>query len=517
MTPKQPTSQIIFQRDGGILVTPGANRADIAASVRVCAQLEAITAGSYLFRLSPVAIWGSAARGLDAQTILDRLDRHAVSPVPAQIAASVAKHLARYGAIWIEQAAPGVFILRSRDPTILNQFDLADGSRISRHELGHLKLRLASSGWPVVDRVQAEAQQPVELGWQPGIELRPYQREAVEEHARAGNGLVLLPCGAGKTMVGVGVAVNASASTLVFVPSREVASQWRNAFLETTTVDPGDVTVATGADLPAPITIATYHAASAGRVGAAVAARSWGLTIYDEVQSLPADVFRSVAAISTGQRLGLSATLVREDGREAEIFAMVGPVIVDIPWVELERDGWIAPARCYEVRIPEAGSVRDRARYKHAVIERIIANHGGRPVLIVGTNVQSLTSIATRFGLPILTGQDGPERRAEVFQAFREGAISKLVVSRIGSVGLDLPSAEVMIQVNGNFGSRQEEAQRLGRLLRPGSGRPVHFYSLVSLGTREPEYGRRRQRFLVDQGYEYEIMDAAELPRVVRA
>ncbi|CAN5722627.1 DEAD/DEAH box helicase [soil metagenome] len=513
VTVRHSDSEIIFQRDGQMLVTPGANRADVASAVRLCAQLETITAGSYLFRLSPVAIWGSTARGLDAQTILERLNRHASSPVPAQVGALVAQHAGRFGAIWIERGSGGESVLRSREPSILAQLGLQDGCALPHRELGSVKVRLAAAGWPVVDQTDRNSLDQIRIGWKPGVALRPYQRDAVEAHRRAGHGLVLLPCGAGKTMVGVGAAVEAAEPTLVLAPSREIASQWRRAFLSSTTVDPKEVSIVTGNDQPTQFTITTYQSASSGRVGSAIASRAWGLAIYDEVQSLPANVFRTVSAISAVRRLGLSATLVREDGREAEVFAMVGPAVFDLPWIELEREGWIAPALCYEVRIPRADTARDRGRYKHAVIQRIIERHNESPVLIVGSNVQSLTAIANRFDLPILTGKDSTDRREEVFQAFRSGEISRLVVSRIGSVGLDLPSAEVMIQVNGNFGSRQEEAQRLGRLLRPGDGRPVHFYTLVSLGTREPEYARHRQRFLVDQGYEYEIWDAADLPR----
>jgi DNA excision repair protein ERCC-3 len=237
------------------------------------------------------------------------------------------------------------------------------------------------------------------------------------------------------------------------------------------------------------------------------------MVIFDEVQSLPADVFRLVSAISAPRRLGLSATLVREDGREGEVFAMVGPAIFDIPWVELEHEGWIAPARCREVRIPAAAASTDRLRYKQAVVERLLHVHRSEPTLVVGSNVASLRATAQRFGLPLITGKTEPARREMMYEAFRAGEMTALALSRVGSVGLDLPTASVMIQISGTYGSRQEEAQRLGRLLRPAGEKVASFYSLVSLGTNEEEYARRRQRFLVDQGYEYEIVDAADLPR----
>ncbi len=510
------TSEIVFQRNGKLLVTPGENRPEVSAAVRLCAQLEAISAGSYLFQLSNVAIWGSAARGLGAEAILGSLELHAATPVPAPTASQIFQNYDQFGSIWIEREASGSARILARDPTTLTSLGITLGAELSNAELATMKLRLATAGWPVVDRSECDSGDDFRVGLSPGTSLRRYQAEAVEAHLTARNGLVLLPCGAGKTVVGVGAICAASASTLILTPSREIALQWERTILGMTSAERSDIaTLPT--ETPGRITISTYQAASRGRIQPALVARPWGLVIYDEVQSLPANVFRTVSAISAARRLGLSATLVREDGREAEIFAMVGPVIYDLPWVELEREGWIAPARCFEVRIPPAESTRERSRFKHAVVERLVASNEGRPMLIVGSHVASLAAIAKRFDFPLLTGKDGPSRRSELFEAFRRGDISRLAVSRIGSIGLDLPSAEVMIQVNGNFGSRQEEAQRLGRLLRPGNGKTVDFFSLVSLGTRETEYARRRQRFLVDQGYEYGIVDAADLPRVDRA
>ncbi len=508
------SSQIVFQRDGKILVTPGPNRADVAACTRLCGQLEAITAGSYRFALSPVAIWGAAARGLSAAALLDQLEQHSYGPMPGPVAARIAELHHRYGLIWIERAGVQARI-HARDVSLLHQCGVTPGQTIGRAQEVEIKRTLAAHGWPVVDDGSVDQLGELSVELKSEVQLRPYQRAAVEAHMQARNGLILLPCGAGKTIVGVGVIAAARAPTLILVPSREIAAQWERTLLDSTTINAKDV-----ATLPRSVTrsvtITTYQSASRGQIQTALASAAWGLVIYDEVQSLPAEVFRTVSAFSATRRLGLSATLVREDGREAEIFAMVGPVVFDLPWVELERDGWLAPARCYEVRIPAASSGRDRTIYKTAVVERLLERSGERPTLVVGSQLDALANAAGRLNLPLLTGKDGPERRAATFDAFRRGEITRLAVSRIGSTGLDLPTAEVMIQINGNFGSRQEEAQRLGRLLRPGNGQAVDFYTLVSLGTRESEYAQRRQRFLVDQGYEYEILDAAELPRVER-
>ena len=508
-------SEIVFQRNGKILVTPGGRRPEIAAAVRLVAQLETIVAGSYLFVLSPVAVWGSAARGIEAAELLQRLERYASTPIPAPIASRILELHHRYGAIWIDRDAEEQWVIRARDATTLDGLGVGVTADqvLSSQEVTRLRRDAAARGWPIIERGRAMETRSLSVDLRADTELRPYQQEAVEAHCAAGSGLVLLPCGAGKTMVGVGVLSAAATSTLIVTPSREIARQWYETILDHTTLAPDEVSTSPVRTI-SPVTITTYQAATTGRIAPALQTEPWGLVIFDEVQSLPADVFRRVSGIGADRRLGLSATLVREDGREAEVFAMVGPVVYDVPWIELEHEGWIAPARCYEVRIPKAPSATERARYKHAVIERILGANPDRPTLVVGTAVPALERAARQFGLPLLTGRDNQERRTEVFDAFRSGEIRRLAISRIGSVGLDLPDTQIAIQLNGNFGSRQEEAQRLGRLLRPGNGETVHFYSLVSEGTREPEYARRRQRFLVDQGYEYEILDAADIPRV---
>jgi DNA excision repair protein ERCC-3 len=239
----------------------------------------------------------------------------------------------------------------------------------------------------------------------------------------------------------------------------------------------------------------------------------WGLVIYDEVQTLPADVFRLAAAFQTARRLGLTATLVREDGKQQEVFALVGPAVYQLPWTDLERMGWIAPARCAEVRTPPTISPVEVNRYKLAVVQRLLALHEGQPTLIVGTKLDILKAASIRFNIPMLSGKSASSHRDETFQAFREGKIDRLILSRIGSLGIDLPSAEVLIQLNGMFGSRQEEAQRLGRVLRPRPGKVAQFYSVVAEGSPERRYAEKRQLYLVEQGYSYDLIQPSELPR----
>lgn len=512
-------SQLIIQRDLSMVVTPGYGRDQIAAVVRCCAELSKIVAGGYVYRLSPVAIWGSAARGMTAADLLGQIDRYSVNEIPASLAARVSEIMARYGVLGIHPEGD-MFRLVSSDPSVLQSIDLGIDTddpeyRIPLRQVGRLKLMAARAGWPVTDTVRPVAERlPICLN--DDVVLRRYQREAVDAFQRAGNGVILLPCGAGKTIVGVAAACEVSSPTLILGPSRSVAEQWQHTLVQATSLTSGQVSIATPDSPATPVTIATYHAASFGQVAGRLLDHPWGLVIYDEVQSLPADVFRLSAALPASRKLGLSATLVREDGRQAEVFALIGPPVYDVPWIELEQQGWIAPARCAEVRIPEATHDEQRSRYRNAVIERLLALHSGQQTLIVGSNLAGLGAISRRFNIPMLSGKSGRERRNSTMDAFRSGDITRLVMSKIGSVGIDLPGAEVLIQVSGTFGSRQEEAQRLGRLLRPAPGKVARFYSLVSTGTAEVRYAEKRQRFLVEQGYEYDLLDAADIPRIRR-
>ena len=509
-------SHLVIQRDMSMVVTPGRNREAVAAVARSCCELRKVVAGSYLYRLSPIAIWGSVARGIGAAEILRRLERFASSAIPASFAARVSEISGRYGAITLS-AVEGGYRLASRDPMLLPSLNLgvdlqAGDGFLAPHQVGRVKLVAARAGWPVVDAVAVPAGN-LSMQLREEVRLRPYQADAVEALRRAGSGVVLLPCGAGKTIVGVAAMSQSSAPTLVLGPSRSVAEQWRETILEATTLQPEQVSIAGAAAVLAPVTIATYHAATLGQVAGKLLDYPWGTVIYDEVQSLPADVFRLSAALAAPRKIGLSATLVREDGRQGEVFALIGPPVYDVPWTELEEQGWIAPARCTEVRIPFHADADQRERYKQAVVERLLARHEAQPVLIVGSRLATLEATCRRFGVPALTGASSRAQRSALLEEFRSGERIRLGLSRIGSVGIDLPGAEVLIQISGTFGSRQEEAQRLGRLLRPAPGKVASFYSLVAEGTAETRYAEKRQRFLVEQGYGYEVMNAADLPR----
>jgi DNA excision repair protein ERCC-3 len=357
--------------------------------------------------------------------------------------------------------------------------------------------------------------------------LRDYQRDAVrafhaDGSAQGGSGVVVLPCGAGKTVVAMGVMEAVQCSTLVLTTSVSAVRQWIAELLDKTSLDPQEIGEYDGAHKTVrPVTVATYHMLTHRAHSdaefehlALFDRRNWGLIVYDEVHLLPAPVFQVTATLQARRRLGLTATLVREDGREDDVFALIGPRKADIPWKVLERQGWIAKAICTEVRVPLPESLRmpyavadPRARFRLAsespvkadIVTTLLAEHPGEPALVIGT-----------YDAPIITGSTGQRTRDRLFAEFRNGRLPVLVVSKVANFAIDLPDAALAIQVSGTFGSRQEEAQRLGRLLRPKPGaNQAHFYSIVSADTVEQEFALKRQLFLCEQGYDYAIRDVA--------
>ncbi|CAN5573897.1 DEAD/DEAH box helicase [soil metagenome] len=512
---REQQSQLIIQSNNSVIVTPGRGQEKNALLARTFGELSMMIAAAYLYRLSSVALWGSAARGVTAAQLLADLETTSQNGVPAVFAAEIADVRGRYGALRLETNEGG-FRLVARDPDLPRRLGLEAGSAVRPKDIGRLKLAAAKAGWPIVDASRRSPAARLDIQLRGDVSLRPYQQDAVESLRRAGSGVVLLPCGAGKTVVGIAALCQATCPTIILTPSRSVAEQWGRSLIELTTVDPDLVSVSeSGAEIT-PITIATYQAATMGNASGQLLDYPWDLVIYDEVQSLPADVFRQAAAFQTARRLGLTATLVREDGKQQEVFALVGPAVYQLPWTDLESLGWIAPARCAEVRTPPADSEADLRRYKLAVVQRLLALHEGQPTLIVGTTLDILKEASERFNIPMLSGKSASRHRDETFQAFREGLIDRLILSRIGSLGIDLPSAEVLIQLNGMFGSRQEEAQRLGRVLRPRPGKVARFYTVVAERSPERRYAEKRQLYLVEQGYSYDLVHASELPRPVK-
>jgi DNA excision repair protein ERCC-3 len=413
----------------------------------------------------------------------------------------------------------------------------ADTVAVHQSERGRLKQALLKVGWPADDLagyVDGEAH-PIELD-QASWHLRDYQQQAADMFWEGGSGVVVLPCGAGKTLVGAAAMARAKATTLILVTNTVAGRQWRRELLARTSLTEDEIGEYSGEKKEIrPVTIATYQVMTTRRKGEyrhleLFDSRDWGLIIYDEVHLLPAPIFRLTADLQSRRRLGLTATLIREDGREGDVFSLIGPKRYDAPWKDIENQGWIAPADCTEVRVTLTDAERmnyataepeDRyklaatARTKLAVIRTIVERHPDDQVLVIGAYLDQLEDIAAELdGVPIIQGSTTTKERERLYDEFRRGEERVLVVSKVANFSIDLPEAAVAVQISGTFGSRQEEAQRLGRVLRPKSdGRQAHFYTVVSRDTLDAEYAAHRQRFLAEQGYAYTIVDADDLLR----
>jgi DNA excision repair protein ERCC-3 len=477
--------------------------------------------------------------------VVDALLRYSRYPVPHTLLVDIAETMARYGRLTLHAHPTHGLVLQANDRSVLEEvlrskkvvplvgarIDL-DTVAVHPSERGHIKQVLLKLGWPAEDLagyVDGEAH-PIELVEQ-GWTLRAYQREAAEGFWHGGSGVVVLPCGAGKTIVGAAAMATAKATTLILVTNTVAARQWKTELLKRTTLTQEEIGEYSGARKEIrPVTIATYQVMTTKRGGAyqhleLFDARDWGLIIYDEVHLLPAPVFRFTADIQARRRLGLTATLVREDGMEGEVFSLIGPKRYDAPWKDIEAQGYIAPADCVEVRVtlPDrmAYSLAEpEERYRMAattpsklrVVEKLVAQHADDHVLVIGQYLDQLDELGSHLDAPVITGQTPVKERERLFQAFREGSIRVLVVSKVANFSIDLPEAGVAIQVSGTFGSRQEEAQRLGRVLRPkGDQRTAHFYTVVTRDTVDADFAAHRQRFLAEQGYAYRIIDADDL------
>ncbi|MGQ0744775.1 MAG: DNA repair helicase XPB [Acidimicrobiales bacterium] len=542
---------LIIQSDRTLLLDvdhadSGACRADIARF----AELERSPEHVHTYRLSALGLWNASAAGLDAEGVVDALLRWSRYPVPQSLLLDVAELMGRYGRLVLEVDHTHGLVLRTTDPAVLAevvrtkavapiigvQID-ADTYVVPGPERGRLKQALLKVGWPAEDRagyVDGAAHR-IELLADSGFVLRPYQVEAVDSFAASGSGVIVLPCGAGKTLVGLAAMARAGARTLILVTNTVSARQWQSELLARTTLGPDEVGEYSGERKEVrPVTVATYQIVTTRRGGLyphleLFSAQDWGLIVYDEVHLLPAPIFRMTADIQSRRRLGLTATLVREDGREGDVFSLIGPKRYDSPWRDIEAQGWIAPARCTEVRVTLADEERmayalaepderyragATAASKLAVVEAICvqAVRRGEPTLVIGQYLDQLEEVAARLGAPLITGKVPNAERQRLYAAFRSGEAPVLVVSKVANFSIDLPEASVAVQISGTFGSRQEEAQRLGRILRPKhDGRTAHFFSVVSRDTNDAEFAARRQRFLAEQGYAYEIIDAEKV------
>jgi len=542
---------LIVQSDKTLLLEvdhPAAEEARRA--IAPFAELERAPEHIHTYRLTPLGLWNARAAGHDAEQVVDTLLAYSRYPVPHALLVDVAETMGRYGRLQLLSDPAHGLVLHALDRAVLAEVLRSKrtaglfGARIDEtdvlvhpSERGHLKQVLVKLGWPAEDLagyVDGE-KHPIELA-QDGWHLRPYQQQAIDGFFHGGSGVVVLPCGAGKTLVGAGAMARSSTTTLILVTNTVSARQWRDELLRRTSLTAEEIGEYSGSRKEIrPVTIATYQVLTVKRKGEyphleLLDARDWGLIVYDEVHLLPAPVFRMTADLQARRRLGLTATLVREDGREDEVFSLIGPKRFDAPWKDIESQGYIAPAVCTEVRLtlPE----HDRMSYamadpderyrlaataagKHTVVDRIVKQHPGEPTLVIGQYLDQLHALAEHLDAPLITGETTERERERLYAAFREGSVPTLVVSKVANFSIDLPEASVAVQVSGSFGSRQEEAQRLGRIMRPkGDGRTAHFYAIVARDTVDQDFAAHRQRFLAEQGYAYTIVDEEDLDGV---
>jgi DNA excision repair protein ERCC-3 len=517
---------ISIQRSGALILdTSGDTDGSVEDVIRQFAELTSAAGNLHTYRITNLSLWGAAASGLDSGTLLSVIDRYSAAPAPATLLNQVQGFFSRYGNLWIESHYHAEAALKASDAMLLQDAaqilsrEVSNGTIVLRDdERSWAKALLARNGMPVCDPGLESTPTAVPMELSETVELRDYQRHARDrflQHSDDG-GVIILPCGAGKTVVGVAIAAALSSSTLILTPNRTIGEQWAEHLCFMTTLTADDIELFPSQPGERAVSILTYQALTTQANGTSQRLSDamevpWGLVIYDEVHSLPADVFRQSAILRSKRRLGLTATLVREDGREHEVYSLVGPPIWRSRWRELERDGWISPVECVElrVRVDDASGQPDRGFLgKVRTVERLLDRHRNDRVLIAAHRLREVEVLSQRLGIPSVVGKTSQAQRRRLFEQFRSGEIRQLVVSAVANVGVDLPDANVLIQVSGTFGSRLEEAQRLGRLLRPKSNaKPARFYSMVLPVTREREFAERRQRFLVDQGYHYQIVN----------
>ena len=543
-----PDGPLIVQSDKTLLLEvdhPAA--ADCRAAIAPFAELERSPEHVHTYRLTPLGLWNARAAGHDAEQVVDALVRFSRYTVPHALLVDVADTMDRYGRLKLEQDPVHGLVLRTTDRAVLEEVTRSKkvspmlGARLDPDtvlafpsERGRLKQALLKVGWPAEDLagyVDGEAHE-IDLA-QDGWTLRSYQQEAVDGFWAGGSGVVVLPCGAGKTLVGAAAMATAKATTLILVTNTVAGRQWKRELVARTSLTEDEIGEYSGERKEIrPVTIATYQVLTSRRGGAFThldlfGARDWGLVIYDEVHLLPAPIFRFTADLQARRRLGLTATLVREDGREGDVFSLIGPKRYDAPWKDIEAQGWIAPAECTEVRVTltdaermtyatteaeERYRVAATARTKLPVVRALVEKHPNEQILVIGGYIDQLHQLGEYLDAPIVQGSTTNKERERLFDAFRTGEVRTLVISKVGNFSIDLPEAAVAIQVSGTFGSRQEEAQRLGRVLRPkADGRQAHFYTVVSRDTIDTEYAAHRQRFLAEQGYAYTIVDADDV------
>lgn len=541
---------LIVQSDKTVLLEVDHELAGVARqAIAPFAELERAPEHVHTYRITPLALWNARAAGHDAEQVVDALVSHSRFPVPQPLLVDIVDTMARYGRLQLVKHPVHGLTLVSLDAAVLAEVlrhkkiapmlgERLDDDMVIVHpsERGHIKQQLLKIGWPAEDLagyVDGEAH-AIDLDYHGnGWHLRDYQEMAADSFWAGGSGVVVLPCGAGKTMVGAAAMARAKATTLILVTNTVAGRQWRRELIARTSLTDEEIGEYSGERKEIrPVTIATYQVITRKSKGEykhleLFDSRDWGLVIYDEVHLLPAPVFRMTADLQSRRRLGLTATLVREDGREGDVFSLIGPKRYDAPWKDIEAQGWIAPAECIEVRVTLTDAERmsyataepeeryklcSTAHTKIAVVKSILDRHRDAPTLVIGAYLDQLDELGAALDAPVIQGSTKNKEREALFEAFRLGEVPVLVVSKVANFSIDLPEASVAVQVSGTFGSRQEEAQRLGRLLRPKQdGGQAHFYSVVARDTLDADYAAHRQRFLAEQGYAYRITDADDL------
>ncbi|ROZ89392.1 helicase [Gordonia sp. OPL2] len=539
---------LIVQSDKTLLLEVDHPDAPAArAAIAPFAELERAPEHVHTYRVTPLALWNARAAGHDAEQVVDALVTYSRYAVPQPLLMDVVDTMGRFGRLQLVKNPAHGLTLVSFDRAVLEEIlrnkkvapmlgARLDDDTVVVHpsERGRLKQVLLKVGWPAEDLagyVDGEAH-PIALD-QDDWHLRDYQELAADSFWAGGSGVVVLPCGAGKTMVGAAAMAKAGATTLILVTNTVAGRQWKRELIARTTLTEEEIGEYSGERKEIrPVTIATYQVMTRKSKGEyrnldLFDSRDWGLIIYDEVHLLPAPVFRMTADLQSRRRLGLTATLVREDGREGDVFSLIGPKRYDAPWKDIEAQGWIAPADCIEVRVTLTDEERlqyavaeaeekyklcSTAHTKVNVVKSILARHKDSPTLVIGAYIDQLEELGAALDAPVIQGSTKNKEREALFDRFRSGELQTLVVSKVANFSIDLPEASVAVQVSGTFGSRQEEAQRLGRLLRPKKdGGQAHFYSVVSRDTLDADYAAHRQRFLAEQGYAYRITDADDL------
>ncbi|MBP3959551.1 helicase-associated domain-containing protein [Gemmata sp. G18] len=557
-----PTNPFIVQSDRSVLVeVDNPKYTEARDAIAPFAELEKSPEHIHTYRISNLSLWNAAAAGFSAQEVVAVLQKYTKFPIPQNIPTDIAETVARYGRVKLERIDADTLKLVCSDKPLLAE--LARNKKVKEYlgeklddtsfvvtpaYRGVLKQALITVGYPAEDIAgyTEGAMLPIALRETAAsgapFHVRDYQREAADVfHAggdvRGGSGVIVLPCGAGKTVVGIVAMSLLQKNTLVLTTSITAVKQWRREIIDKSTLTADEVKEYTGEMKEiGPVTVATYQILTYRpdktedfpHFGL-FEQRDWGLIVYDEVHLLPAPVFRVTAQIQARRRLGLTATLIREDGREGDVFSLIGPKKYDVPWRELETKGWIASASCSEVRVAlptdatrmEYAVADHRAKYRIAsenvakdeVVAELLARYHDQRVIVIGQYLSQLHRLADRFELPLITGSTGNAEREDLYGKFRRGEVRHLVLSKVGNFAIDLPDANVLIQVSGTFGSRQEEAQRLGRILRPKSSGDgdAHFFTLVTRDTRELDFAHHRQMFLTEQGYSYEILDERDV------